>query len=338
MDEGKDNKYNWSAGDYQRVYRNPEHKSDEKLNSPVVTPEETEQALKSIRGRLGLDSSMMEQSVSDHQNNEPDSHRSEEQVPQSDSPRLFPKATSWVRGGIAIAASLVIAVLAAIWMQPIEIQVPAGDQLATVLPDGSELKLNSGSSVVYARGFGRTHRTLKLNGEAYFDVKPDNLPFSVQTGSATTRVTGTRFSIQYWSVSNSQEVRLALFSGSVDFITNRDDSEIYSIESGTRIIWGEGLNTPKTIPNISEDRERIWEDGGLTFQDTPLETVILAMEKIYGISLSLESDDLANERLTLFYRSSPPVESVLEDLAQVQGLVIRKTQEGYRLIQPSRDP
>lgn len=72
-------------------------------------------------------------------------------------------------------------------------------QAAITLPDGSEVVLNVGSRLEIPSDYATGNRTLVLDGEAYFTVKPDKrAPFTVNSGSATARVLGTRFVVRHY--------------------------------------------------------------------------------------------------------------------------------------------
>lgn len=111
MDKGRDMKDGKSAGASKGTRHTHEYKSEAEVNRPVVTPEETEDALRAVRGRLGLDSSTTDQSPHNHQDSDKESYRSEMKPSKTDRSGFSPKATVWVRGAIAIAASIVIALL-----------------------------------------------------------------------------------------------------------------------------------------------------------------------------------------------------------------------------------
>ena len=65
------------------------------------------------------------------------------------------------------------------------LEAPVGHQTMTVLNDGTQIRLNSGSRLEVIAGNG-TERRVNLHGEAYFDVarNPD-MPFLVTTCSRT---------------------------------------------------------------------------------------------------------------------------------------------------------
>lgn len=83
----------------------------------------------------------------------------------------------------------------ALSQQNMSIVVPAGQQMSLTLPDNSQVQLNSGTRLEYPVVFGKT-RSVKLSGEALFDVAPDRKhPFIVQTFASDIRVLGTKFNV-----------------------------------------------------------------------------------------------------------------------------------------------
>src|SRR5512133_275727 len=122
-----------------------------------------------------------------------------------------------------IAASLLFALIGtAAWMEwrprPPEPTPAAPDvvyqtrrgQTATVqLSDGSKVRLAPESRLVVAAGFGDGTRELTLEGEAEFDVQPDEArPFRVRTAPTVTEDIGTRFGLRAYR--NEAKVTVAV--------------------------------------------------------------------------------------------------------------------------------
>ncbi len=71
-----------------------------------------------------------------------------------------------------------------------------GEQLALVLPDGSEVLLNSKSTLSYKKSdWFDGKRTLELTGEGYFKVKKGST-FSVNSTNGNVSVLGTQFNVK----------------------------------------------------------------------------------------------------------------------------------------------
>ena len=84
------------------------------------------------------------------------------------------------------------------------------------LPDGSVVWLNADSRLAYSNRFVDSEkREVRLEGEAFFDVRRDTLrPFEVTMGGLEVRVLGTRFNASHIPDLGIEEV--TLLSGSVE--------------------------------------------------------------------------------------------------------------------------
>lgn len=83
-----------------------------------------------------------------------------------------------------------------------------------LLEDGTYVYLKKGARLTYPQSFSEKVRKVELAGEALFDVHRDTLrPFSVYSGSVTTEVLGTIFSIR--AVPGQSEIQVAVSSGKV---------------------------------------------------------------------------------------------------------------------------
>jgi transmembrane sensor len=75
--------------------------------------------------------------------------------------------------------------------------VPYGSKSHVILPDGSVIWLNAGTSLKYTQDFNLSNREVFLDGEAYFDVRKNTkLPFCVKTYGVNIKVTGTAFNVK----------------------------------------------------------------------------------------------------------------------------------------------
>ena len=74
--------------------------------------------------------------------------------------------------------------------------VPRGTSFHLVLSDGTRVWLNADSKITYPVAFNGNTREVRLEGEAFFDVKKNGqAPFTVNTDRLKVRVLGTRFNV-----------------------------------------------------------------------------------------------------------------------------------------------
>lgn len=72
-----------------------------------------------------------------------------------------------------------------------------GSLASVTLPDGTVVRLNAGSSLIYTTDYGHTDRSVALHGEAFFRVNTDlDRPFVVRAGSLSIVATGTAFNVK----------------------------------------------------------------------------------------------------------------------------------------------
>ena len=99
-----------------------------------------------------------------------------------------------------------------------EAYAPYGKTLRVVLPDGSEVVINSGSKLIYPDRFGPDRRQVFLAGEGYATIAKDpGRPFVMSAGEVDVRVLGTKFNLK--SYAEDSEVEVTLVEGSVEMET-----------------------------------------------------------------------------------------------------------------------
>lgn len=291
------------------------------------TPEETDRAWEALSAELGLETATpgIGEGTAGGPGNAP--QRNAESGPRPGRRFLLRAA--------AVAALLLGS--AAVWQfTPVRYGAGAAERLTVVLPDGSRAELNAGSSLSHRRGFAwipgvrSAPRTVRLQGEAFFDVVPEAQPFRVVTDGAVVRVLGTRFNVRAWA-SETGEVRVEVEEGQVEVGRQRS--------SGTRVILqaGESVRVPVDGEGnlergrVAEERIAAWRGGGLTAVDEPLGAVLAELARRYGVEVTMNLEPGEEERLSVYYPELGSLESVLADLATQQSLRYRRTAQGWEI-------
>ncbi|HEX3165752.1 MAG TPA: FecR family protein, partial [Chitinophagaceae bacterium] len=102
-----------------------------------------------------------------------------------------------------------------------------GNRTKIVLPDGSQVWLNAGSTLDYNNSvFNKDLREVTLNGEAYFDVtKNADKPFIIHTKKMDVKVIGTVFNVRSYNYEKTAEA--SLIRGSIEVtLKDRKDQKI----------------------------------------------------------------------------------------------------------------
>src|SRR5688572_861012 len=91
-----------------------------------------------------------------------------------------------------------------------DIYTKAGERKIVTLQDSSRIVLNSGTHLRYPLNAGNQAREVYLEGQAYFDVRPDNeQPFVVYAGQLEVRVLGTTFDVSNYTEDKDAAVTVA---------------------------------------------------------------------------------------------------------------------------------
>lgn len=188
-------------------------------------------------------------------------------------------SNSWL---IGIAASMVLffGLFSILGDNMITIDTHYGEHKTIALLDGSQVILNSKSTLTYNEDDWETNRTLQLDGEAYFKVKKGST-FTVKTQNGSVKVLGTQFNVN--SVSDLFEV--ICFEGKVSVETKNEDYTLLPTHS-VRRINGNTIEKWQTL-----DANPTWINGESSFKSVPLKYVISALESQFDITINSETID-----------------------------------------------
>lgn len=186
-----------------------------------------------------------------------------------------------------------------------EIKAIKGVKKEVTLKDGTIVFLNSGSSVFVSSRFGLYNRTVKLTGEAFFQVHHDKTkPFIIRTGKLSTTVLGTSFDINAYP--EDENIKVSVATGKVKVEgTNR---------SGQRELFAKGLiHNQALVYNKTEDSHSIkisnvdsvssWRSNHLIFDNATNEQIARTLSRWYGIEVELQTAGYNDKRYTLSFNN-----------------------------------
>jgi ferric-dicitrate binding protein FerR (iron transport regulator) len=170
------------------------------------------------------------------------------------------------------------------------------------LPDGSTVWLASNSTLNYKTDF-ENERSLRLQGEAFFEVAPDKAhPFIISTNHGDVEVLGTGFNVDATDKSTLVTVshgRVALRN------ENGNQVELTAGESANSSA-GSLSEVEAATPNYES-----WKSGEFNFDNTPVNEVIELLTKHYGKEIELTDTKLGEETLTGMFVNQP-IEDIIE--------------------------
>ena len=161
------------------------------------------------------------------------------------------------------------------------IHTPVGGQYHVILPDGTQVWLNSESSLHFPTAFTGSHRTVDLVGEGYFEVSRNKeKPFLVQTQKTKVKVLGTHFNLMAYS--NERSSRTTLLEGSVEVT---DGVQSRTIKPGQQAVTGGGIQ----IKNVHTEEAIAWKNGYFQFESEDLKTILRQLKRWYGFEIVNEA-------------------------------------------------
>ena len=171
-----------------------------------------------------------------------------------------------------------------------EINVPLGQMSNITLYDGTQVWLNSGTSLKYANDFGGKNRNIILDGEAFFKVKHDEIPFKVQLKNCEVEVLGTSFNAKSFSDENLSEVTLVEGSVKMNTLLGK---EIVILEPSQRITLSGDLKN-NSLKMVDTDFYKSWTEGKIVFKEERLADIILRLERWYNVDIQLANPQIGD--------------------------------------------
>lgn len=186
------------------------------------------------------------------------------------------------------------------------------------LSDGTQIRLNSNSTIEVPNSFSNNNRTVTLDGEAWFEIASDeDRPFHIRAGQATIQVLGTEFNVKMDDIAGNVQVAVAEGRVSLNNATRENGSSAILSEN-TYAIYN--INSSEIlIEQTPVENYMSWISGKLFFYNEPLWVVSRYIERLYGVSFQFEQESLKELSLsTNMARESLP--DVLDIIAQTLGI------------------
>ena len=178
-----------------------------------------------------------------------------------------------------------------------------GEKRNILLPDGTRVDLNTDSEMQVL--FTRKFRTLDLTrGEALYNVAHDaNRPFIVDAADFSLRTDDAIFAIRKI---RGDQPELIVKKGTVELRT-ADGAPVRVAES-IKLTFEPGKPLSGIRLSQSElDRELIWEQGKIAFEDTPLRQAISEFARYGAVHIRVEDPRLLDRTVTGVFSSDDPM-------------------------------
>lgn len=180
------------------------------------------------------------------------------------------------------------------------ISTPKGGQYHILLPDGSAVRLNAASTLIFPEEFDPKQRTVKLTGEAFFEIsKIKNrdgtaVPFFVQCNEQEIQVLGTKFNVS--SYSEDKSTVTTLMEGSVKINYNSTiKKEAIILKPNEQAISTLGQNTYKR--EVDNQSDIAWTKDQFEFVAEPLESVMVKLARWYDFDFEFIDQKLKKVKI-----------------------------------------
>lgn len=219
-----------------------------------------------------------------------------------------------------------------------EVIARPGTRTKLVLPDGTQVWLNSNSKLKYSEDYSLQTREVGLEGEAYFDVVKDALhPFIVHTSDLDVKVLGTTFNIK--SYAQDETIEATLLKGAIEIsreghpntpkVILKPNEKLVFFKHGKEsapAFNATGADSSRPAPadlsvNMiaasipdSNKVETAWLYNRLVFNGDSFKDLADKMERWYNVKIHFASDDLYKYRFAGAFAN----ESVQEALDALQ--------------------
>lgn len=173
---------------------------------------------------------------------------------------------------------------------------PKGRQFQLTLPDGTQVWLNSASSIRFPTTFTGKERRVEIIGEAYFEVaKNAQMPFRLDVGDKMEiEVLGTHFNVQAYN--NDNTLKTTLLEGSVRVKAQprakQTSQSTTVLTPGQQAQINQNAADTKSVSVINDadiDKVMAWKNGHFNFEGASLEEVMKQLERWYDIEVVYES-------------------------------------------------
>lgn len=188
------------------------------------------------------------------------------------------------------------------------------------LADGSFIQLNHDSRVSYKKDFNSDHRTIQLEGEAFFSVDKSTIPFVIETELGNISVLGTSFNVK----SREGNLEVGVNTGVVEVLSQ---NKSYKLKPG-QFVKIKKNKLPSIPGNLPYDIFPAWLENKLVFQETNLLEATQEIERIFDITFEFDDPTLKSVTITGIINTDN-LETVLSSISFL-------TQRDYKFNRESR--
>ncbi len=232
----------------------------------------------------------------------------------------------------AAAASALLLFGVALWLlipnaqEPFMAQTGAHEQQTFVLPDGTEVTMNSLSNLACAADFGKADRQISFDGEAVFHVAKDaDKPFVINVGAYSVTVLGTVFNLSAYTTDDAYTV--TLLEGAVK-VKYASDSVIMQPLDEVRF---DKETESFELQQVQIAKADTWINGRLEFDDIELGDLAHKLEREYDVQIAFADEAIKAEKVYISISIEDNFADVCAALETLLPIHISHEDDHYRI-------
>lgn len=190
------------------------------------------------------------------------------------------------------------------------LRVPKGGEYKIILDDGTEIWLNSASELRYPSHFAGNERRVRLIGEAYFQVAPNEMmPFIVDTRDMDVKVLGTSFNVSVYP--DEASCHATLVEGRVEVEDKVNGERVVLTPGRQALLQGKEM----TVREVNTKLYSMWRLDRFTFASEDMEGVIRKLSRWYNVDFFFANPSMKQKRFT---GSLPKYEDIAQVLKMIE--------------------
>ena len=191
---------------------------------------------------------------------------------------------------------------------------PRGKDYHLTLADGTRVWMNADSQLEFPEQFNGARRTVRLHGEAYFEVAKDRRhPFVVETDYLTTTVLGTSFNVRAYS---QNDAVVALVEGSVSVKSGRENM---LLKPGQLVQVANGKLKTENVNTYGYTQRK---DGYFYFTDDTMRGIMAELGRWYNKTVVFEEASDMDIRLHFVADRTQSLPQIINSLCEMDGVDI----------------
>ena len=194
--------------------------------------------------------------------------------------------------------------------------IPTAEMRNITLPDGTQVMINSQSTLLYPQQFTGDTRCVYLVGEADFKVKRDEKhPFIVKTTDFQVTALGTEFNVTAYP--NEEEVTATLISGKV-LVEYNEQKNQEILKPNEQLAYNKNTHY-HSLDHPDMKEVTAWQRGELVFREMSVKDIITILERKYPYTFEYQLKTLKDDRYSFRFKDQAPLSEVMDVIVNVVG-------------------